>query len=198
VSVQSILAEQLQQIERCEPGVRLGGDPEDVHKFRVATRRSRAVIRATKPLLGDTLQPLSAELKWLAGMLGPVRDLDVLIERLRVTSETLGEDSEQANAIVASLVEERRHRYDALRQALDDERYRALLASFAAAIASLPTQDGLGPLAGKPLRKLRKAAAKLDDEPTDAELHELRIRGDRKSTRLNSSHPPESRMPSSA
>ena len=179
MSIQSTLGEQLEQIERHDPRVRLRGDAEDVHKFRVATRRSRAVIRATKPLLGDTLNTLNAELKWLAGVLGPVRDLDVLIERLRATSETLGEDSERANAIVASLVEERRHLYDALRQALDDERYRALRESFAAAIASLPAIDAPRPLAAKPLRKLRKAARKLSDEPTDEELHKLRIRGKR-------------------
>src|SRR5207248_8313786 len=180
--IRSLLAEQLQELERFDPGVRLGGDAEDLHKFRVATRRSRAVIRATKPLLGESLRTLGTELKWLAGVLGPVRDLDVLIERLRETGETLGDDSEGANAIIACLEEERRQRYDALRAALDDERYLALLDSFAATIASLPdldAPDGLRPLAAKPLRKLRKAARKLSDEPADEELHKLRIRAKR-------------------
>ena len=180
--IRSLLAEQLQQLERYDPGLRLGGDAEDLHKFRVATRRSRAVIRATKPLLGEFLSTLNDELKWLAGVLGPVRDLDVLIEHLRSAAGTLGDDSDGANAIVASLVDERRQRYDALRRALDDPRYLALLDSFAATIASLPdleAPDGLRPLAAKPLRKLRKAARKLGDDPTDDELHRLRIRGKR-------------------
>jgi CHAD domain-containing protein len=179
--IRSLLAAQLQELERYDPGVRLGGDAEDLHKFRVATRRSRAVIRATKPLLGESLSDLGAELKWLASVLGPVRDLDVLIERLRATAETLDHDSDAASAIVASLEEERRNRYDALRQALDDDRYLALLDSFAA-VAALPdlgAPDALRPLAAKPLRKLRKAAGKLSEEPTDEELHKLRIRAKR-------------------
>jgi len=49
-------------------------------------------------------------------------------------------------------------------------------------VAGLPgfdAPDGLRPLAAKPLRKLRKAARKLSDEPTDEELHGLRIKGKR-------------------
>jgi CHAD domain-containing protein len=180
--IRARLAAQLQELQRHEPALRRGGDADDVHDFRVATRRSRAVIRATKPLLGDSLSALNDELKWLAGVLGPVRDLDVLIERLRAMAENLGDDSEGANAIVASLVAERRQRYGELRRALDDERYLELLDSFAETIARFPevdAPDGLRPLAAKPLRKLRKAARKLGDEPSDEELHKLRIRGKR-------------------
>jgi CHAD domain-containing protein len=180
--IRARLAAQLQELQRYEPALLRRGDEEDVHKFRVATRRSRAVIRAAKPLLGGSLSMLNDELKWLAGVLGPVRDLDVLIERLRATAETLGRDTDAANAIVASLVDERRQRYDELRRALDDDRYLELLDSFAATIATFPeldAPDGLRPLAAKPLRKLRKAARKLGDEPSDEELHKLRIRGKR-------------------
>ena len=49
--------EQLVEIEAHDPGVRLGDHAEDVHKARVATRRARALIRATRPLLGETLGP---------------------------------------------------------------------------------------------------------------------------------------------
>jgi len=181
-TIREQLAAQLEQLERYDPPLRRGGDAEDVHKFRVATRRSRAVIRATKPLLGESLSALNAELKWLAGVLGPVRDLDVLIERLRTTAETLGADVGGANAIVNALVDERQRHYEALRHALDDDRYLALRNSFAATIASLPdldAPDGLRPLAARPLRKLRKAARKLSDEPADEELHKLRIRAKR-------------------
>ena len=43
-----LLAEQLRELLRHDPGVRLGDDLEDVHRYRVATRRSRALIRATR------------------------------------------------------------------------------------------------------------------------------------------------------
>ena len=38
-----LLEEQLRELERHDPGVRLGDEPEDLHRFRVATRRSRAL-----------------------------------------------------------------------------------------------------------------------------------------------------------
>jgi CHAD domain len=41
------------QILRHDPGVRLGEDPEEVHQFRVATRRLRSGLRAFAPLLDD-------------------------------------------------------------------------------------------------------------------------------------------------
>ncbi len=57
VRVHRLLLEQLVEIEAHDPGVRLGDHSEDVHKARVATRRARAVIRATRPLLGETPGP---------------------------------------------------------------------------------------------------------------------------------------------
>ena len=47
--------------------------------MRVATRRMRAILRAARPLLDpEWVRSLRAELGWLGGALGPVRDLDVL------------------------------------------------------------------------------------------------------------------------
>jgi CHAD domain-containing protein len=180
--VRHLFAAQLRELERHDPGVRLRDDPEDLHRFRVATRRTRALIRATEPLLGDTLAPLADELKWLAGVLGPARDLDVLLDNLRALAGTLGEDEPDADAIVAVLDEEREQLHDAVLEALADGRYLRLLDRFAAAVAALPDLDapeGLGPLAAAELRKLAKAARKLGSEPADDELHALRIRAKR-------------------
>ncbi|MFL5929003.1 MAG: CHAD domain-containing protein [Gaiellaceae bacterium] len=176
-----ILSLQLRELERHDPGVRLGDDPEDLHRFRVATRRSRAMIRATRPLLGDTLEPLAAELKWLAGALGPVRDFDVLLLRLREEVRTLGPDVAGGDALVAALEEERGRRSDSMLAALGAQRYFHLLDAYAAAIDSLPDLDAcdLRSLAGTQLRKLRKAARRLDESPSDAELHAVRIHAKR-------------------
>jgi CHAD domain-containing protein len=180
--VRYLLAAQLRELERHDPGVRLRDDIEDLHRFRVATRRSRAIIRATRPLLRDTLAPLGEELKWLAGVLGPARDLDVLLDHLRVAASNLGADEPGAETIVATLEEERERLHDAVLFALADERYFRLLDAFAASIVSLPqlgAPDGLRPLAAAELRKLAKVARKLGDAPTDDELHALRIRAKR-------------------
>jgi CHAD domain-containing protein len=176
-----ILSVQLRELERYDPGLRLGDDPEDLHKFRVATRRSRAMIRATKPLLGERLKPLADELKWLGGVLGPVRDFDVLLMRLREEVRTLAPDTNGGEGLLAALEEERERRNDVMLAALADERYFRLLDSYAAAIEWLPDLDtpDLRPIAAKQLRKLRKSARALDDEPSDEELHAIRIRAKR-------------------
>jgi CHAD domain-containing protein/adenylate cyclase class IV len=176
-----LLAEQLRELERHDPGVRLGDDPEDLHQFRVATRRTRALVRATRPLLGEALVPLATELKWLAGKLGPVRDFDVLLERLRGEASTLGTEAPAANAIVAALEDEREALHDSMLEALADDRYFRLLNLFADTIASLPELDApsVRPLAAAQLRKLEKASRKLDADPADDDLHALRIHAKR-------------------
>ena len=180
--IKLLLLAQLQELEAHDPGVRLGTDPEDLHQFRVATRRTRAIARATRPLLGEALKQLSEELKWLAGLLGPVRDLDVLIERLRSEVAELAEDRPAGEQLVETLAHERREHRDVLLEAMDSDRYFALLESFESTIALLPELDadgGLRPIAKKQMRKLGKAARELPDVPSDHELHEVRIHAKR-------------------
>jgi CHAD domain-containing protein len=86
VLVRHAVASSVIQLLRHDPGVRLGEDPEDVHWFRVATRKLRSELRTFRPLLGDAqMSSLRAELRWLGGKVGPVRDADVLAERLAAT-----------------------------------------------------------------------------------------------------------------
>ena len=61
--------------------------------MRVATRRLRAFLRAGSELLDpEWAEPVREELAWLGGALGPVRDLDVLVEHLTAEVESLGDD----------------------------------------------------------------------------------------------------------
>lgn len=174
-----LLAAQLHALEAHDPGVRLGDDAEDVHRFRVATRRSRALIRATRPLLGDALAPLAEELRWLAGLLGPVRDLDVLVAHLERQVATLGGDEPAGGELIAALLVQRAACRGRLLEALALPRYTALLTAFERAVASVPATNGdAGKVARDGLRRLRKAGEKLG-EPTDDELHALRIKAKR-------------------
>jgi CHAD domain-containing protein len=177
--VRALLLAQLHAIEGHDPGVRLGDDAEDVHRMRVATRRTRALIRATKPLLGDHLSELGTELKWLASLLGDVRDLDVLLAHIRAEVAKLDVDRAAGNLVVTALEAERDDRRRELLEALDSERYLQLLGRFAQAVDSLPPLDapeGLDPLAARPAKKLERATKRLPDEPSDAQLHDLRKR----------------------
>lgn len=52
--VAAAFARSVQQVIRLDPRVRLGDDPEDLHQFRVATRRLRSDLRTFGPLLDAT------------------------------------------------------------------------------------------------------------------------------------------------
>lgn len=60
------------------------GGTEAVHQARVALRRLRSAFSLFKPLFehDDRAALLVAELRWLAGELGAIRDIDVLLPRL--------------------------------------------------------------------------------------------------------------------
>jgi CHAD domain-containing protein/adenylate cyclase class IV len=177
--LRSLLGAQLRELERYDPGVRLGEDAEDLHRYRVATRRARALIRATRPLLGDRLDALETELQWLGGLLGPVRDLDVLIEHLRAECVALEGDAPAGELLVDALALERaRHRAELL-DGLASERFSQLLATFDGALASssaVPEKPSLQKIASDELRTLKREVARLPKTPTDDELHGLRKR----------------------
>ena len=175
-----LLRRQLRELETWDPGVRLGGQAEDLHRFRVATRRARALIRASRPLVGEQLAGLSNELKWLGGLLGPVRDLDVLIDHVRGLEPRLGADAAGAALVVAALEADRAAVRDTLVRALATDRYLTLLDRFASDVRSLAAVDPgvrLVDVAKREAKKLRKAYKQLGPEPSDAALHRVRIKG---------------------
>jgi CHAD domain-containing protein len=182
--LQAMLAAQYRAVLAHDPGTRLGSDPEELHQMRVATRRLRAFLRAGGPLLEkEWAEALRLELGWLGGALGPVRDLDVLIEHLRDDSYDLEPGERRALRRVFRYLEGERANARALMlEALGSERYLALLDRLEEAVASpafAPEDRPLSKLATTEFRKLRKAVRKLDADPSDEQLHDLRIHGKR-------------------
>jgi CHAD domain-containing protein len=182
--VRAMIAAQVAELIAHDPGTRLGDDPEELHKARVATRRLRAVLRAARPLLDpDWTESLRGELSWLGGALGPVRDLDVLLERLRVEIAGLEPEERRASARFLDLLEdERSSARAAMLEAMSGARYADLLSRLeAAAVAprARPADVLLQDIAAKEFRKLRKAVRALPGVPSDEALHAVRIRGKR-------------------
>src|SRR5207302_9591853 len=110
-------------------GIRLGGDPEDVHQARVATRRLRSNLRTFQPLLqGEWATGLRDELGWLADQLGSVRDAEVLRDRLREEAEDLpAADARPAGALLRRLDEGVERERERLLATLREQRYVDLL-----------------------------------------------------------------------
>jgi len=173
--LQAILREQLAEIVAREAGVRLGAEPEELHKFRVATRRIRSLLRSTRELIADRedSERLRAELRWLASLLGEVRDRDVLIGYLLDELRSL--DGAPVGAVLELLDDEREVARRELVVALDSPRYRTLLSDLERPPA-LKDGASLQEAAKGEYRRVRQAMAALRKSPTDDDLHEARIR----------------------
>jgi CHAD domain-containing protein len=142
-------------------------------------------MRAARPLLDpDFAEPLRAELSWLGSALGPVRDLDVLLERLRDSAARLEPREQRAlRRVFGTLESEREQARAAMLEALRSDRYLILLDRLEAAGVSPGLAEGseasLPELASAEFKRLRKAVRALSADPSDEELHEIRIRGKR-------------------
>ena len=170
--------EQYRQILASDPGTRRGDDPEDLHDLRVATRRLRAFLRCARALVDrDWAGSLRAELGWLGGALGPARDLDVMLERLRAEAALLGDDSRAASGLIETLEAERAEAYVGVVEALETERYLALLDRLEAAAAPPLSGDDLtlASIWHREVRRMRRTFEALGDDPVDDALHASRI-----------------------
>jgi len=131
---------------------------------------------------------LLAELKWLGGRLGAVGDADVLLSHIETfANRLLPEDRPALQDVLQPMRNRRRLEYDALVTAVHDDRYRRLLDMLIDAkehprlVESARNFDRkklLG-LLRKPWRKLAQAVERVGNDPSDAELHHLRIQAKR-------------------
>ncbi len=173
------ILEQRHELLRHEPGVRLGVDPENLHKHRVAARRTRAYLRsASRYVDADWRRSLSAPLAELGAATGPVRDLDVLIAQVHEELDSLdSRDRAGGGLVLASLELERERARLPLFQTLVGDEYRALLGRLrlpprlATGVESIP----LGRIAQKEFARLAIKVARLGRRPDDTALHGLRI-----------------------
>jgi CHAD domain-containing protein len=195
VALRRALGAQLARIREHDPEARAGDDPEALHQQRVGARRARAVLRA----YGDALPPrrrawLQRELRWLGGVLGTVRDLDVQLEGcLRLQRGLPAAEASALTTHVTELQAERVRKRSRMLVALDSPRYFQLLCELEM-LGSEREVHGDGPAAARllaahgltradhALRTLRQRGKKLAHHASKAsadELHALRIRARR-------------------
>jgi CHAD domain-containing protein len=187
--VRRALATSVIRLLRHDVVVRLDSHLEGVHKTRVATRTMRSDLRTFAELVDPQWSAaLRGELGWLAGLLGRVRDTDVMLARLRDGTEALPAATAGAAApILATLERERASARAELLEAMRSDRYVALLDRLVSAArepvlaepAARPAAEIVPRLVRRPWRALRQSVAALSSPPTDEELHRVRIRAKR-------------------
>ncbi|GIH87006.1 CYTH and CHAD domain-containing protein [Planobispora rosea] len=151
------LSSQVATLLSHDPRVRRA-EPDAVHQMRVACRRMRSVLKSFRKVVENT-EAVQDELKWLGGILGEARDLEVIRDRFSRTLDAL--DGELIVGPVrarlgSDLLDSEHEAYDRIRQALTGERYFALLDALDDLIAS----PQLTKAAAKPAATLEAVAAK--------------------------------------
>jgi CHAD domain-containing protein len=201
--VRAYLGEHRAALHHHDPGVR-EGDPESVHKMRVAARRLRSALTTYRPVLGrDVADPLRAELRWLGLALSGARDTHVLRSRL---SGVLDAEPPElvVGPVVARLEQElgstERDGQQCAVQALRSTRYYRLLDALDAVVDSDRGEPGdrgdpghaesagraateVPALVRRDWRRLRRAVEEVgraaDDDAHDRALHEARKKAKR-------------------
>ncbi|MFJ6133634.1 CYTH and CHAD domain-containing protein [Janibacter terrae] len=177
-------------VQAREGGVRTH-DPDAVHKTRVALRRLRSTLRVYRRLLDrEVTDPLREEMRWYAGVLGEVRDIDVVRQHLRAMTTALpGPRPEAVRARIESTLDEAHESAtEQLDEALDSERLDRLAEQLADLAAAPPWRGRarrraravLPRLAGQAVRRAERtaaeAAAATDADDQQRLVHETRKR----------------------
>ena len=185
--VVAYLADQLEQIRSQDLLVRLGA-PGSVHRMRVASRRSRSALATFRAAFDpDVVEPLRDELRWLAGVLGEVRDAEVVSDRV---SEALVAGPADTAIGPGPAETDARSAHAAARTAmlgaLEGDRYDRVLDTLGKLVAAPPTTERGDRPAGKALRRgiaseyadvrrlMKRARATAEPEERARLLHDAR------------------------
>ena len=157
-----------------------------VHRTRVAVRRLRSTVRTFGKLFESAAaDALETELVWIAGVLGAVRDLDILQDRLNSAVATLPGEfvlGPVAGRLESQLSADRAAAYRRLRKAMNGKRYLALLELLEAWRVEPPFTKAAGArraaastYVAKADRRMRKRLrAALEPGAPDELLHQAR------------------------
>jgi CHAD domain-containing protein len=171
--VQRYAREQRDAIVGWDPAARRG-EARAVHQMRVATRRLRSTLKTYKRWFPES--DLRDELRWLASVLGAVRDPQVLEEKLLGLVSDAGDEFAPAAERIRGHLE---HRIETGRAelvtALDSDRYLTLLDRIDE-LVDTPKLEIPDPVE-RARRVLVKADLKLDealDSGVEEEIHDSR------------------------
>jgi CHAD domain-containing protein len=187
-----VLRALLQAIEGNLSGAIDEPDSEALHDLRVAVRRSRSVQRQLKRAFPPVeLGQFRGEFRWLQGMSGPSRDLDVYVlgfdDLEGLVPEATRGDLDPVRDV---LLRHRQKARDEMARGLRSDRLSTLISGWASLLELLPSMPiadrpdakrPIGELAGRRIVKVHKRMVKMgreiDSSSPPTAYHELRKKG---------------------
>jgi len=190
VFAHAVLKREATALAASKPQVPSSPAPDEIHQLRVAARRLRVALRLFGRMLpSHDAARFKADLRWFAGSLGDVRDLDVYTESLKAYVHGL--PANERGGLSGYQMYLRRERAEARTRAaaaVASPRTAELLAElerFAAAgpssgalrrWGSLTVRDAMRQGIRRSVAGVRRDGNALQVRARPAELHELRIR----------------------
>jgi CHAD domain-containing protein len=175
----------------CEAGVIANLDPEWLHDYRVALRRSRSILREMKGVFPEReAERFAAGLKRIGEVTSPLRDWQVLLAAFSDYEAAVPEVLRPALAPLRVLLEHKAalsHRD--LSQYLASPGYRRWMETWRRFLARNPAKRPVAPNAARPVgevsdrriwkayQRFVRAAAALDAESPAESFHALRKKG---------------------
>lgn len=191
--VHTRFAEQVAELSRRDGEARRG-DPEGVHKTRVACRRLRGLLAMCRPLVDrEVTEPIRAELRWVTHALGEARDLDVVHDRLKRLVDGTPHHLVRGpirQRIGRAVTPQRDAAHARAQEALSSTRYRALRDELDRLVAAPPwtdraeerAKDMLPKRLLKDLKRLR-ARVRRTQRSTDSDAHDEAIHAVRRAAK---------------
>jgi len=162
-------------------------DPEFLHDFRVAVRRTRALLGRSKQHLDPkVLEEFNREFRWLGQLTGKKRDLDVFLIKLeQLKARRVVKEVEDLGPLIELLRQRQYQEGKALSTVIRGSRYQDLVSnwsnaleredSFRAERARESVYALASPRIWKIYRKILRKGAGLSESTEPLLLHELRI-----------------------
>lgn len=189
-AIAAICRHLLRDIDTNRPGVYDDIDTEFLHDFRIAIRRTRSLLSLLKKQVpAREGAHFRREFKWLGGVTGKLRDIDVYLLQKEAYLEMLPSRLRPGlDGFFAELEGRRRRELKLLRRHLSSKRCTALLSDWRTFLSADDSplfgelsRGSCRDLADRTIRKrfrafLRNGGAITDDSP-DSDMHNLRIQG---------------------
>jgi CHAD domain-containing protein len=187
-AVKTLLSEMLDVMQTNEDGIRDDIDTEFLHDYRVATRKTRSMLRQVKHVFTQrAINKFNKQFSWLGTLTGPARDMDVYLLKFDDYRRMLPADLQEHLDPLHRLLEKKRQTaYKKLVRTFDTKHYRDFMDGYreflqgpaprstTAVNAQRPVKLVADERIWKVYKKAMKEGSAINEASPAEELHELR------------------------